>query len=65
MRYATVSELQRQATRIIADIEATGEEVVIMKKGRPVALLRALGKDELQLVPAKEGGKRHGAKGSK
>ena len=59
MRYATVSELQRQATRIVAELETTREEVVITKKGLPVAVLRPLGKDELQLVPAKKGGKRH------
>ena len=62
MRFATVTDLQRQATAIVAELEATGKEVIITKKGVPVAVLRLLGKDELQLVPTKKGGKRHGAR---
>lgn len=40
MKFVTVTELNRGATRIVSEIETTGEEVVITKNGKPVILMR-------------------------
>ena len=57
---ATVTDLQRRATQIIAELEATGKEVVIFKKGKPVAVLRPWSEDDILLAEhrGKEG--KHG-----
>ena len=62
MPVATVSELQRRATQIVAELESTGKEVVIFKKGKPVAVLRPWSEDDILLVEhrGKEG--KHGAR---
>ncbi len=49
MRFKTVTELRLKATRIVQEIEVTGEEVVITKKGKPVVLMRRLGEEEFAL----------------
>lgn len=50
MQVATVSELQRRATKIVAELESTGKEVVIFKKGKPVAVLRPWGEGDIMLA---------------
>ena len=50
MRVATVSELQRRATQIVAELESTGKEVVIFKRGKPVAVLRPWGEGDILLA---------------
>ncbi len=59
MRLYTVSELRADAPWIITELEETGREVVITKRGKPVALIRLLDEGEFQLKPPKKGGK-HG-----
>ncbi len=59
MRFYTVSELRADAPWIITELEETGKEVVITKRGKPVALIRLLDEGEFQLKPNKKGGK-HG-----
>ncbi|NIO16196.1 MAG: hypothetical protein GTN70_04230 [Deltaproteobacteria bacterium] len=49
MRFKTVTELRLKATRIVQEIEVTGEEVVITKKGKPVVLMRRVGEEEFAL----------------
>lgn len=49
MKFKTVTELRLEATRIVADIESTGEEVIITKKGKPVALIRPVDEEEFVL----------------
>lgn len=45
MKFVTVSDLRNGATQIISALEETKEEVVITKKGRPVALLKFITED--------------------
>ena len=49
MRFITVTELRADATRIIREIETTGEEVVITKNGKPVVLIRPISEGEFEL----------------
>lgn len=56
MRFITVSELRAQAPKIVSELEATGEEVVVTKKGKPVALMRPVEQGEFELKTKKEGG---------
>ncbi len=58
MRFATVSQLQREATRIIAEVADGKTEVVITKNGLPVAIIRPFSEKDLAAVPGKEG--KHG-----
>jgi prevent-host-death family protein len=54
MRFITVSELRANATRIVADVENGGEEVIITKNGKPVVLIRSVSSDEFALKPGRE-----------
>jgi len=57
MRFITVSELRGNATRIVHEVEETGEEVVITRNGHPVALIRKVEEDEFILKGGRaEGG---------
>jgi len=60
MRFVTVSELRLRTTQIVSEIEATGKEVVVTKKGKPVVLLRLIDEGEFELKPTQKGGKRDG-----
>jgi antitoxin (DNA-binding transcriptional repressor) of toxin-antitoxin stability system len=40
MKFLTVTELRLKATEIIREIEQTGDEVIITKKGKPVVLMQ-------------------------
>jgi len=40
MKFLTVTELRLKATEIIMEIEQSGDEVVITKKGKPVVLMQ-------------------------
>jgi len=40
MRFITVSELRLRATEVVREIEETGEEVIVTKKGKPVVLMQ-------------------------
>ena len=58
MRFLTVTELKQRATEIISDIESTKEEVVITKKGKPVALIQSISNNAFALKEkGKEGDK--------
>ena len=59
MRFYTVTELRADAPRIITELQETRKEVVVTKRGKPVALIRLLEEGEFQLKPQKKGGK-HG-----
>ena len=39
LKFKTVSELQKEATQIVAEIEKTGKQMIITKNGRPVVVL--------------------------
>jgi len=42
MKFLTVTELRLKATEIIREIEQSGDEVVITKKGKPVVLMQLI-----------------------
>ncbi|MBI5286011.1 MAG: type II toxin-antitoxin system Phd/YefM family antitoxin [Deltaproteobacteria bacterium] len=60
MKFITVSELRANATRIVAEIETTREEVIVTKNGRPVVLIRPVEEKEFKLKTSMKGGKKHG-----
>jgi antitoxin (DNA-binding transcriptional repressor) of toxin-antitoxin stability system len=45
VRFITVTELSLKATAMVADAEKMGEQIVITKKGKPVALLKKVDRD--------------------
>ena len=49
MKFLTVTELRLRATEIIREIEETGEEVVITKKGKPVVLMHFITDESFSL----------------
>jgi prevent-host-death family protein len=49
MRFITVTELRQRATQVISEIEATKEEVVITKNGKPVALIQYISNNAFAL----------------
>jgi len=63
MKFITVSELRLRATGIVREIEETGEEVIVTKKGKPVVLMRLI-TDKAFSLKVKERGrgvkKKHG-----
>jgi prevent-host-death family protein len=63
MKCITVSELRANATRIVAAVEKSREEVLITKNGRPVVFIRSVSSDEFALKPGREAqhGKDQGA----
>jgi prevent-host-death family protein len=60
MKFITVSELRGNATRIVHEVEQTGEEVIITRNGRPVALIRKVEQDEFTLKGGRAEGGRNG-----
>jgi PHD/YefM family antitoxin component YafN of YafNO toxin-antitoxin module len=46
VKFKTVTELSRTATAIVAEIERTGEQVIIIKRSKPVAILRRVTKND-------------------
>lgn len=63
MKFITVSELRAQAPKVITDLEDTREEVIITKKGKPVALIRLIEEGEFEIKKTSmnmKGGKPHG-----
>lgn len=51
MKFITVSELRADAPKIVAELEETGEEVVVTKKGKPVAILQRADQERFMLKP--------------
>lgn len=61
MKFITVSELKLRATQIVSEIEATREEVIVTKNGKPVVLIRPVEETEFELKKTTmKGGKLHG-----
>ena len=50
MRFVTVTELKQRATQIVSQIQASGEEIVITKNGKPVVLMRIVDEKEIGLM---------------
>ena len=54
MKFLTVTELRLKATEIIREIEQTGDDVVITKKGKPVVLMQRVTDEVFTLKNPKE-----------
>ena len=54
MKFITVSELRADAPKIITELEKTGQEVVITKKGKPVAILQRATQERFMLKPEED-----------
>jgi antitoxin (DNA-binding transcriptional repressor) of toxin-antitoxin stability system len=61
MRFVTVTELKQRATQIVSQIQASGEEMVITKNGKPVVLMRCVDEKEIVLMASMEPGQGKGA----
>ena len=61
MRFVTVTELKQRATQIVSQIQASGEEIVITKNGKPVVLMRTVDEKEIVLMASMEPKPGHGA----
>ncbi len=47
LKFKTVTELQKEATQIVAEVEKTGKlQVIITKNGKPVAVLQRVTEQE-------------------
>ncbi len=47
LKFKTVTELQKEATQIVAEVEKTGKlQVIITKNGKPVAILQRVTEEE-------------------
>ncbi|MGA2317598.1 MAG: hypothetical protein ABSG71_14615 [Thermodesulfobacteriota bacterium] len=57
MRFITVSDLSHGATKIISALESNREEVVITRKGKPVALLRLISDSDFGTKKTEKKGK--------
>ncbi len=44
VRFITVTELSAKATAMVSDAEKKGDQIVITKKGKPVALIKKAGR---------------------
>jgi len=49
MKFITVSELRQSATKIVSEIETTGEEVIVTKNGKPVVIMHFITGDAFGL----------------
>ncbi len=54
MKFLTVTELRLKATEIIREIEQTGDDVVVTKKGKPVVLMQRVTDEVFTLKKPKE-----------
>jgi len=53
MRFITVTELKQRATQVVSQIQASGEEMVITKNGKPVVLMRNVDEKEIVLMASR------------
>ena len=54
-RFLTVTELTQRTTEIIREVETTRKEVIITKKGKPVAVICPFSEREFEFKGAKHG----------
>jgi len=62
MRFITVTELKIHATQVVKEIESTGEEVVVTKRGKPTILMRLVDLKEFSglSLPPRRKEEKHG-----
>jgi prevent-host-death family protein len=56
-KFLTVTELAQRTTGIIRELETSGEEVIITKRGKPVAVIRTFSEHDFSLKGGDERGK--------
>jgi antitoxin (DNA-binding transcriptional repressor) of toxin-antitoxin stability system len=61
MRFITVTQRKQRATQIVSQIQASGEEMVITKIGKPVVQMRIVDEKEIVLMASMEFKQGHGA----
>lgn len=49
MKFITVSQLRLTATEVVREIENTGEEFIVTKKGKPVVLMKFITNNAFRL----------------
>ena len=54
LKFKTVSELQKESTQIVADVERTGKQVIITKNGKPVVVIQRVSEDDMSLDKPKK-----------
>ncbi len=54
-KFLTVTELAQRTTGIIRELETSGEEVIITKRGKPVAVIRLFSESQFRLEGGKHG----------
>lgn len=54
-RFLTVTELTQRTTEIIREVETTGKEVIITKKGKPVVVICPFSEIAFEFKGAKHG----------
>ena len=58
MKFITVTELRPRLLEIVSEIEATKEQFVVTKNGKPVVLIQFVTEDAFELkIPESKGGK--------
>jgi len=62
LRFITVSELRQQATKVVAGIVDTKEDVIVTRNGKPVVHMRFTHDDEFSISEPKKSKKKGGGK---
>lgn len=48
MKFVSVSDLSHKATKIISEIESTGEVTIVTRNGQPKVLMRLVSKSDFE-----------------
>jgi len=54
LKFKTVTELQKESTQIVAEVERTGKQVIITKNGKPVVVIQRVTEEEMSLDKPKK-----------
>jgi len=54
LKFKTVTEMQQQATQIVAEIVKTGKQIIITKNGKPVVVIQRVNEEQFRLEKAKK-----------
>jgi len=57
LKVKTVTELQKEASKIVTDVETTGQQVIITRNGKPVAVLQRVTENDLSIDKPKKKGR--------
>ena len=54
LKFKTVTELQKEATQIVTEVERTGKQIIITKNGKPVVVIQRITEEEMSLDKPKK-----------